>query len=204
MPQKLDTSMVYIGVKGYLKVTLTDLTGKVLQVEEGPNLVLNTGLEDICRLIAGDTQVPVDLVSGQSLHETVHALPRVPLYGQFGNSAQAPASDDASIFDNGTLDKNAASPQLASDILRSTAFYPLSSTTPPISNQVTVQFTLSPSQGNGPGGTDTIYREAVLMSKMVDNPIQYRWFARKTFGDIIKNPTSIMTAEWTFVFVVPQ
>jgi hypothetical protein len=199
------TSLNYtttIGISGYLVIKSIDATsGKVLQIEEGPNLVLNSGLEDIAHLLAGDTVVPVDLVAGQTLHQTIHALPRVPLYGQFGSSSIPPASNDASPFDNGSLDNNASSPLAASDIVKATAYYPFLPSIPPISNKITVQFSLPPNKGNGIGGTSTVYREAVLMSKMVDNPIQYRWFARRVFGDIIKDPTTLITSEWTFTFI---
>lgn len=194
-----------IGVKGNLKLTLTDaLSGKVLHVDEGPNLVLNTGIEDICHLLAGDTQVPVDLASGQYLYETNHAMLHLPIYGQFGRSSKSPTSDDASIYPNGALDPNLASPIQASNIIKSTASFPLSTTLPPVSNKITVQFTLTPTQGNGPGGTSITYREAVLMCKVADSPIQYSWFARRVFGDITKSPTSILTSEWTFTFVVSR
>jgi hypothetical protein len=228
-----------IGVSGNLKLTVTDaVTGKVLRVDEGPNMILNTGIEDICHLLAGDTTVPTDLLAGQLLYQSSMAIPRIPLYGQFGVSSISPASTDASKFDNGTLDKNASSPDssVASEIIKSIAYFPITliqsqstsgNATPgtgpvPVStstatnntvpvavsnpsyinNQVTVQFTLEPNQGNGIGGTDTTYREVVLMSKIVDNPVQYRWFARRVFGDIIKNPTTIITAEWTFTFII--
>lgn len=238
---KLTLNEAAIGVKGSVKLTVLDaLTGKVIHVDEGPNMVLNTGIEDICHLIAGDTTVPVDLLPGQSLYHSLQALPRVPLYGQFGNSGTTPASTDASTFSNGTLDVNASSPTSASDIVKASAYFPVVvapgqtttdiSAPPPtnstggvlpmagdsgvtvpavmisnptyINNSVTVQFALLPSQGNGPGGTDVTYREVVLMSKIVDNPIQYRWFARRVFGDIIKNPTTIIAAEWTFTFII--
>ncbi len=191
-----------IGISGSLKITTIDaLTGETISVDSGKNLVLNSGLEDLCHLMAGDTTVPTDLIAGQTLNETVFALPHVPIYGQFGTSSIAPSSADSSNFDNGTLDINAASPTTASPIIKATAYYPLSTTTPPISNSITVQFTLPPGEGNGPGGTDITYREAVLMCKIVDNPIQYSWFARRVFTDKIKNPTIIMTAEWNFTFV---
>lgn len=202
MDQIIESS---IGVRGNLKLTLTDdKTGEVLQVDEGPNLVLNTGIEDLCHLMAGDTNVPADLVAGQRLHLTTRALPHVPIYGQFGTSGVTPASNDVSQYANGTLDLNTISPTYASDIIKASAYYPLSTTVPPISNQITVQFTLSPNKGNGPGGTDITYREAVLMSKVADSPTQYRWFARRVFADIIKNSTSILTAEWCFTFIVSR
>jgi hypothetical protein len=202
----LSSYQACIGINGRLKISTIDaVTGIVTHVDEGPNMVLNTGLEDICHLMAGDTTVPSDLLAGQTLYQTVHALPHVPLYGQFGSSGIIPASNNASLFDNGTLDQNASSPGAGvSDIVRATAFYPLSKDTPPISNSITVQFTLSPNQGNGIGGTDTVYREAVLMSKIQDNPIKYSWFARRVFGDIIKNPTTIIKAEWTFIFIIDR
>ena len=194
-----------IGIRGNLKLTLTDAeTGKVLHVDEGPNLVLNTGIEDLCHLMAGDTTVPVDVSAGQPLHLSTRTLPYVPIYGQFGASGTTPASNDKSQYSNGTLDLNTISPTFASDIIKASAYFPLSTTVPPISNQITVQFTLPPNKGNGPGGTDITYREAVLMSKVADSPVQYRWFARRVFADIIKNPTSILTAEWTFTFVVSR
>jgi len=193
-----------IGVKGNLKLTLTDLSGKVLHVDEGPNLVLNTGIADICHLLAGDTQVPVDLVPGDYLYETNTALPHIPIYGQFGPSSTAPTSDDASVYPNGTLAANLATPTFASNIVKATAYFPLSTTNPPVSNSITVQFTLSPTQGNGPGGTNMTYREAVLMCRIADSPIQYSWFARRVFGDITKSPTSILSAEWTFTFIVSR
>jgi len=183
-----------IKVRGYLKVTSKDaLTGKVLQVEEGPNLVLNTGLESLCHLMTGDIVVPTDVPVGSTLASTEKASPYLPLYGQFGTNAMVPRATDVPPRFNGTLDDNMVSPYGASDIIRTNSFYLDQE------NSFTIQLLLPPSKGNGPGSIT--YREAVLMCKVTDSPLRYKWFARRVFGDIEKNGTTLIEAEWTFTFV---
>jgi hypothetical protein len=188
-----------IGISGSLKLTIIDaFTKEIIRVDEGNNLVLNTGLQDLCYLLSGNIIVPSDLVSGAILNTTGKALPNVPFYGQFGTNGTTPSSTDPQVgyrYGNGTLDANASTPLNASEIIRATNYY--SET-----NKVTFQFFLQPTQGNGPTeGFDRIYREAVLMSKTLDDPLEFRWFARRTFGDTIKNNSTIISAEWTFTFV---
>lgn len=190
-----------IGISGKLKLTVSDATtGKILQVEEGDNLVLNTGLTSLCNLLSGNITVPSDITPGMILNETNYALPDVPLYGQFGmntpaiNRGTTPGPDDKSDFTNGTLDSSATSPSAASDIVKATSY---SSSKYGIS----FQFTLAPNQGNGLAGAGMTYKEAVLMSKISDDPLTYNWFARKTFSSITKNTTTIISGEWTFAFI---
>jgi hypothetical protein len=180
-------------VRGALKLTVKDAsTGEILQVNEGDNLVLNTGLESLCHMLVGDITVPADVISNNKLNSSKKALTHVPLYGQFGVNSNAPSATDTSPFFNGTLDSNAVTPYGASDIIKAKYFYPSQ-------NSVTIQFLLPPNKGNGEGGPDGItYREAVLMCKVSDSPIQYKWFARRVFGGIVKTSGTLIEAEWTF------
>lgn len=184
-----------IGVEGRLKITLLDTKGNILMVDEGPNLVVDSGLMDICHLVSGNIQVPLDLVAGSSLSSTLRALPHVPLYGQFGPNSTPPASGNNGIpgVVNGTLDKDISNPLTASPLIKVSSFFPAQ-------NSLTVQFALSPSEGNGPGGAYQVYREAVLMCKTNDSPETYSWFARRVFSDVTKDTSTIITAEWTFLF----
>lgn len=187
-----------IKVNGRLKVTSTDvLTGKILYVDEEENLVLDTGLEDLCYLLSGNILIPTDLISGQLLNGTTAALDHLPLYGQFGVNGSTPSATDHSRYPNGSLDEVITTPMFASPIVRVTS-YSSGST------KITFQFFLSASQGNGSGTVGRLYREAVLMSRTSDNPYTYRWFARRTFGDVIKNYTTLLSAEWTFTFVADR
>lgn len=186
-----------LSAKGHLKLTVKDaLTGEILQVDEGPNLVLNTGLESLCYLMTGNITVPSDVLPGALLNSTEKAIDNLPLYGQFGVNANTPRATDSSSYFNGSLDVNVVTPYGASDILKANYFYPSQ-------NSVTIQFLLPPNKGNGTGDDTTgiIYREAVLMCKVTDSPVRYKWFARRVFGDIIKNRTTLIEAEWTITFV---
>lgn len=181
--------------KGYLTLTVKDaVTGQILQKEEGENLILNTGLESLCHLLVGDMAVPSDIDNG-NLNSSRKAMEHIPLYGQFGVNSAAPRATDTSPHFNGTLDSNTVTPYGASNILRAKYFYPAQ-------NAVTIQFLLPPDKGNGDGGINGIaYREAVLMCKISDSPVQYKWFARKAFGDIIKTKGILIEAEWTITFI---
>lgn len=187
-----------IKVSGLLKITSTDVkTGKILHVDEGDNLVLDTGLEDLAYLLAGNIVMPTDLVSGSVLNTTEAALPHIPLWGQFGSNGTTPSATDHSQYFNGTLDDLVTTPTNASEIVRATTYSPLPT-------KVTFQFFLNAGQGNGPGVEGRLYREAVLMSRVSDEPYIYRWFARRTFGDVVKNNTTLLSAEWTFTFVADR
>lgn len=184
-----------IKVKGHLKVVSKDaVTGKILQIEEGPNLVLNTGLESLCKLMAGDIIVPSDVNPNDILNKTYKANPNLPLYGQFGTNAIAPRATNTPSRFNGTLDDNLVTPREASDIIRVNSFYT-------DQTSLTIQLLLPPTKGNGIGEGFMIYREAVLMCKVSDAPIRYKWFARKVFGDIEKSASTLIEAEWTFSFL---
>lgn len=184
-----------IQIKGHLKLVSKDaLTGEVLQLEEGPNLVLNTGLESLCKLMAGDIIVPTDVTPNDILNKTYKANPNLPLYGQFGTNAIVPRATDVPSRFNGTLDDNLVTPQGASEILKVNSFYINQ-------NSLTIQLLLPPTKGNGIGEGTMTYREAVLMCKVSDSPIRYKWFARKVFGDIEKSASTLIEAEWTFTFL---
>lgn len=185
-----------IQVSGHLKLTVKDaITGEVIKVDEGNNLVLDTGLQSLSYLMAGDIAVPSDIEAGDFLNQSDKAIPHLPLYGQFGTSAAVPRSSNISPWYNGSLSNNAVSPLDASDILKAKHFYSSG-------NSVTIQFLLPPNKGNGIGAPEgIIYREAVLMCKISDSPIKYNWFARRVFSDIIKTYGTLIEAEWTFTFV---
>lgn len=185
-----------IQVGGHLKLTVKDaLTGEIIKVDEGSNLVLDTGLQSLSYLMAGDITVPSDVSEGSFLNSSEKAIPHLPIYGQFGTNATVPRGGDISPWFNGSLSNNAVSPLDASDILRANHFYPSA-------NSVTIQFLLPPNKGNGIGAPEgIIYREAVLMCKVSDSPIRYNWFARRVFSDITKTYGTLIEAEWTFTFV---
>lgn len=187
-----------IKVSGRLKITsINAKTGEILYVDEGDNLVLDTGLEDLCYLLSGNIEIPTDLVGGTILNTTDVALPHIPLWGQFGSNGTTPSATDHSLYYNGTLDDLVTTPTNASEIIRATTYSPTST-------KVTFQFFLDAGQGNGTGPEGRLYREAVLMSRISDDPYIYRWFARRTFGDVIKNNSTLLSAEWTFTFVADR
>lgn len=194
-----------IKVRGHLKITSTcAITGRIISVNEGENLVLNTGLTDLCNLLAGNIIVPLGVVSGDVLNSATSPLLHVPQYGQFGFRATAPIPTEVSPLgdpdttgSNGTLDINVVTPSQASEIVRATTSYKAL-------NSVTFQLTIPPNKGNASNGDDRIYREAVLMSLTSVTPQKYRWFARRAFSDTIKNSTTILSAEWTFSFAAKE
>lgn len=184
----------HIGINGKLRIKSIDInTGKIISINEGNNLVLNTGLEDLCYLLSGNILLPQDAASGRYLSDTAFAVNHLPIYGQFGTNGSVPVPNDVSSFPNGTLDPSVTSPTIASNILTASAYYPAT-------NSVTIQFSLPPSLGNGVANTGTVYREAVLMSRVSDTPIIYKWFSRRVFPDMAKNSTTMLVAEWQFTF----
>ena len=192
--------LVTIGINGKLRLTLKDAdTGKVLQVEEGDNLVLNTGIEDLCYLLSGNIIIPSDVPEGMAVSQTEGALPHVPAWAQFGVNPRGttPAATDKSDFTNGTLDDNVKTPSSASEIVKVNPYFSSNSV-------ITLQFSLPPSIGNGPRGTGMTYREAVLLTYLSVLPPKYRFFARKTFADINKTPMTVLEAEWSFQFIPTQ
>lgn len=182
-----------IKVSGKLKLTMKDLNGNVLSVDEGSNLILTTGLTSLCNLLVGNILVPSDVTPGKKLYQTSKAISYAPFYIQFGTRATPPLASDISPYDNGTLDANTISPTNASEIIKSTYFLPSS-------NSVTLKASLPETLGNGSAGQGLTYREAVLMSKEGDNPIKFAWFSRRVFSDKIKTPLNTLEAEWTFTF----
>ena len=183
---------------GKLKITTRDaVTGKILQCDEGDNLILNSGLSSLCNLISGNFVVS-DVAS--TVYSAAYAQ-AVPLYIQFGSDATPVSSSDRSGFPNGTLDEVTSSPSKASDIVKGTITYPGA---PYSNNPCMFQFFLGPTNGNGIGdpGVGLTYREAVLMSRgaPVGGEERYTWFARRSFPDILKTGSILLEAEWTFTF----
>jgi len=185
--------MENIKVAGKLKLTMKDLNGNILSVDEDSNLILNSGLTSLCNLLVGNISLPSDISAGTKLYQSYKAMPYLPLYIQFGTRATPPQRTDIPPYDNGTLDPNTISPAYASEIIKTT-FYSSSS------NSITLKVSLPGNLGNGSSGQGLTFREAVLMSKEGDTPIKFSWFARRVFGDKIKTPLNTLEAEWTFTF----
>lgn len=182
-----------IKITGKLKITRKDLNGNILSISEGENLVLNTGLESLTKLLSGQIKIPTNPTAGNLLNQYTTPIPYLPMYVQFGVSSTSPSLTDTSIYSNGTLDSNTVSPVNASDIMKVTYFSTAL-------NKITLQATLAPNKGNGPGGSGITYREAVLMYYTSSTPPIYKWFARRVFGDTYKDASSIIEAEWEFEF----
>jgi len=186
--------MTTFTIKGNVKLTSTDAnTGEILQVDEGENLVLNTGLVSLCHLLGGDIRVPEGSSPGSLLSASTYPILYLPQYGQFGMSAATPRADDLPRFANGTLASAVVNPIDASDIIKADVSYPST-------NSVKFQFLLKPNQGNSQAGGNNTYSEVVLMALINRAPVTYQWFARRVFSQMIKRPSTILSAEWTFTF----
>lgn len=188
-----------ISIQGSLRiVSKCAKTGKILQIEEGKNLVLDTGLEDFCKAIVGDITLP-SVTAGTKLGAiTGNPLAHIVQYAQFGTDPTPSTSTSVSKNDNGTLDPNVVTPGSASDIIPVSYYFPYP-------NVIVFQLNLSPGIGNGinyPNGIT--YTEAVLMSLTNTTPMTYRWFARRVFGGIVKTNTSLIEAEWTLTFTTAE
>lgn len=186
--------MQLITISGNLKLTIKDSkTHEIIRVDFGKNLILNSGLTSVCKLLAGDTFVPPASSSGYYLN-TVVGVPHLPRWVQFGTNGQETTPSDAPTLENGTLDPNTITPTGASDILEVSHFYPEF-------NTLTFQFLLPSNKGNGTGLSGSMtYKEVVLMCKDSNNPPHFTWFARRTFPDIVKTPNNYIEGEWTINF----
>lgn len=198
-----------ISLKGKLKLTTIEAaTGRIISVDEGDNLVLRSGVNSLANLLTGFTRLPYPtatggiatdptLLPGQRLIDINGPVSDIVKYVQFGRGSSSPTYDDVSSYSNGTLDPNSVSPSGASPIVPVTAVIGLD-------NTVTFTCQLTKDQGNITPGGDTVYTEAVLMGRSSENPIVYKWFARRVFSGRAKNSSVILKADWSMVFSVQE
>ncbi len=189
--------MTNIYCTGNLTITRKDLNGNILDVDNGSNLILNSGLGALTKLVSGQIAIPTNPTAGFNLNVYTTPVPYLPYYVQFGTSSIAPSPTDVSVHQNGTLDANTVSPVGASPILRCTTYNTAT-------NSIVFQAVLPPNQGNGPSGSGITYREAVLMSYDVASPPKYSWFARRVFSDKFKDSSVIIEVEWTLTFATRE
>jgi len=189
-------------LKGRLKLTTIEAkTGKILDIDEGSNLVLHSGVMAIARLFTGQTILPSDISMPINSFNTlgeIEPMKDIAKYFQLGTNADAVYYGQVSQFDNGTLDENSVTPINASPI------FPVEAT---IGTEGTVKFscTLLGNQGNAVNGVaDMTYTEAVLMGIESITPLRYNWLARRVFSGKIKNPDLILQADWFMNFSVEE
>lgn len=194
-----------VEVRGRLVLTSIDAkTGKILDVDEGSNLVLKTGSASLGRLLTGYTPLPLEAITheGQVLKDFVGPVPDIVKYVQFGTRTTPVTYTELPPYANGTLDLNTVDP----DPVRASPIIPITTENVKLGTDGTVQFTciLEADQGNITGPNPVTYTEAVLMGLAGVQPPVYKWFARRVFPGKIKNPTIALKAEWFIYFYVKE
>ena len=163
-----------IKLVGTVKIISKDLSGKILEIRHGNNLVLNTGYTALLGLISGKiayNDYPKNIIK----------------YAQFGINGITPLFSDAPSSEDGKL--NTVSPLLAVTNFQEN------------NNSVTFQAVLPPHLGNSLDPDDPlVYKEVVLLMQPSTSPITYSWFSRRCFSDLLKLDTILFELSWTFSF----
>ena len=195
-----------IEVGGKLRITSIDAnTGKILDVDEGSNLVLKSGSVGLANLITGLTVLPVGeriAAEGQVIRDFIGPVPDIVKFVQFGTRSTPVTYNDISPWENGTLDANSVSPNPAN----ASPIVEISKDNIGLGTDGTIQFTciLDSSKGNSLSGNVT-YTEAVLMGLAQVSPfVKYKWFARRVFPGKIKNSSIALKADWFLYFYVKE
>jgi hypothetical protein len=181
-----------LNVNGILSIKVIDaVTGKILEEDSGQNLILNSGIDIMCRALAGDVSIPVTTAETK-LHQLTNPLSNIVQYIQLGNNLTPPTISDSSPFPSGALNLDPASGNGASEVFKLIPVFGIKDT-------ISFKCIIPNSAGNGSSGT-ALYQEAVLMTKTSDVPT-YKWFARKVFGGVkTKNSGVIFEINWDIVF----
>lgn len=187
----LETSN-FLNINGIFTLKIIDATtGKLLDKESGQNLILNSGVDMMCRALAGDVTVPA--IDAQAKLHTLNApLTNIVQYLQLGNNITLPLVTDSSPFPSGALNLDPLSGNGASEIFKLMPVLGLKDT-------ISFKCIIPNSAGNGSSGT-ALYQEAVLLGKTSDIPT-YKWFARKVFSGVkTKTSNVVFEINWDIVF----
>jgi hypothetical protein len=165
-----------IEVHGRLTIkTIDGATGLVLNEDTGENCILDSGITQICRRIAGDSVYPVALL-------------------QLGANATPETVTDAPINGDGTLN---ASPSELFDVK---AYF-----LTPGKTLFKCIVNLNEGNGFNSTGSASYNEAVLMYRRGIPIPnglsLEYDWFARKTFSNKIKNSNLLFELNWEISFV---
>jgi hypothetical protein len=152
--------------------TIDGATGAILDEETGENCILDSGIYQICRRIAGEAVYPVALL-------------------QLGSDATPETVKDAPINSDGTL---SAYPSELFDVK---AYY-----LTPGKTLFKCIINLNEGNGTGSASYNEavlMYRRGTPIPNGLS--LEYDWFARKTFSNKIKNSNLLFELNWEISFV---
>lgn len=182
-----------LSIKGIFTLKVIDaLTGEVLNEVSGENLILDSGIDLMCRALAGDNVVPVT-EEEKKLYFFNSPIANIVQYVQLGNNLLPSTPESNSPYNSGALNEDPSSGYNASEIFKLTPLFQKK-------NTVTFRCVVPNSAANGSSGS-AVYQEAVLMSKVSATPT-YKWFARKLFPLQTKTSSVIFEINWDIVFNV--